>query len=69
MLPGDLAPLAHLSLPLLGEGEVYLDGFRQLASKVLAKFGLGTNRFTIERRFSIIERNAIHECLRCLLFD
>lgn len=36
---GDLAPLAHLSLPLLGEGEVYLDGFRQPASKVLAKFG------------------------------
>ncbi|MFM7894480.1 MAG: histidine ammonia-lyase, partial [Flavobacterium sp.] len=36
---GDLAPLAHLSLPLLGEGEVYVDGFRQPASKVLAKFG------------------------------
>ncbi|MBV2196767.1 MAG: histidine ammonia-lyase [Flavobacterium sp.] len=36
---GDLAPLAHLSLPLLGEGEVYVDGFRQPASKVLEKFG------------------------------
>ena len=36
---GDLAPLAHLSLPLLGEGEVYLDGFRQPSSKVLEKFG------------------------------
>ena len=36
---GDLAPLAHLSLPLLGEGEVYLDGFRQPATKVLEKFG------------------------------
>ena len=36
---GDLAPLAHLSLPLLGEGEVYLDGFRQPAKKVLEKFG------------------------------
>jgi histidine ammonia-lyase len=35
---GDLAPLAHLSLPLLGEGEVYLDGFRQPAAKVLEKF-------------------------------
>ena len=34
---GDLAPLAHLSLPLLGEGEVYFDGFRQPASKVLEK--------------------------------
>jgi len=36
---GDLAPLAHLSLPLLGEGEVYCDGFRQPAAKVLAKMG------------------------------
>lgn len=36
---GDLAPLAHLSLPLLGEGEVYCDGFRQPAAKVLEKMG------------------------------
>jgi histidine ammonia-lyase len=36
---GDLAPLAHLSLPLLGEGEVYLDGFRHPSAKVLEKFG------------------------------
>lgn len=36
---GDLAPLAHLSLPLLGEGEVYADGFRQPAKKVFEKMG------------------------------
>ena len=36
---GDLAPLAHLSLPLLGEGEVCFDGFRQPAKTVLEKFG------------------------------
>lgn len=36
---GDLAPLAHLSLPLIGEGEVYVDGFRQPSNKVLEKFG------------------------------
>ena len=36
---GDLAPLAHLSLPLLGQGEVYVDGLRQSAVKVLEKFG------------------------------
>lgn len=36
---GDLAPLAHLSLPLLGEGEVYHNGFRQPAKKVLDKMG------------------------------
>lgn len=36
---GDLAPLAHLSLPLLGEGEVFMDGFRQPAKKMLEKMG------------------------------
>ena len=36
---GDLAPLAHLSLPLLGEGEVNYEGFRQPSSKVLDKLG------------------------------
>lgn len=34
---GDLAPLAHLCLPLIGEGEVNVDGFRQPAMKVLEK--------------------------------
>ncbi|MEC4113805.1 histidine ammonia-lyase [Myroides pelagicus] len=35
---GDLAPLAHLTLPLIGEGEVVYEGYQQPASKVLAKF-------------------------------
>ncbi len=35
---GDLAPLAHLSLPLLGEGEVYFEGTKSHASKVLKHF-------------------------------
>jgi len=34
---GDLAPLAHLSLPLLGEGEVYYEGKKVHSSKVLKK--------------------------------
>lgn len=32
---GDLAPLAHLSLPLIGEGEVYSKGVRTRAADVL----------------------------------
>lgn len=36
---GDLAPLAHLSLPLLGEGEVYWKGEKKRASEVLEFFG------------------------------
>jgi histidine ammonia-lyase len=35
---GDLAPLAHLSLPLLGEGEVYFEGKKLHSSEVLKHF-------------------------------
>lgn len=37
---GDLSPLAHLCLPLIAEGEVYFEGFRQPAHKVLGKLKL-----------------------------
>ena len=36
---GDLAPLAHLSLPLLGLGEVRFQGERQTSAQVLKHFG------------------------------
>jgi histidine ammonia-lyase len=35
---GDLAPLAHLSLPLLGEGDVYFEGKKVHSSQVLKQF-------------------------------
>ncbi len=37
---GDLAPLAHLALALIGEGEVFVDGKRKPASEALAAAGL-----------------------------
>ena len=37
---GDLAPLAHLSLPLIGEGEVYYNGTKQASSHVLKSLDL-----------------------------
>ena len=37
---GDLAPLSHLFLPLIGEGEVYHDGKRIPAKQALEKHGL-----------------------------
>lgn len=37
---GDLAPLAHLSLPLLGKGEVYFKGQKMKAADALAQAGL-----------------------------
>ncbi|PID93900.1 MAG: histidine ammonia-lyase [Bacteroidetes bacterium] len=36
---GDLAPLAHLSLPLIGLGEVYYQGEKRAAATVLKSFG------------------------------
>ena len=37
---GDLAPLSHLFLPLIGLGHLYLDGIKMEAGAVLQKFGL-----------------------------
>jgi histidine ammonia-lyase len=37
---GDLAPLAHLFLPLIGLGEVFFKGTRHKAQEVLKQFGL-----------------------------
>src|SRR5580658_7965455 len=37
---GDLAPLAHLALVLIGEGELFLEGVRMPAQAALAKAGL-----------------------------
>jgi histidine ammonia-lyase len=36
---GDLAPLSHLCLPLIGEGEVRIKGEKMHAKKALEKFG------------------------------
>ncbi|MBD5328776.1 MAG: histidine ammonia-lyase [Bacteroides sp.] len=36
---GDLAPLANLFLPLIGEGEMVLDGIKYKSSDVLNRFG------------------------------
>jgi len=37
---GDLAPLAHLSLTLIGEGEAFYDGERMRSAEALGKAGL-----------------------------
>lgn len=39
---GDLAPLAHLFLPLIGLGEVFFEGKRYRSQEVLAKFNLAS---------------------------
>jgi len=39
---GDLSPLAHLCLPLIGEGEVFMNGNRITAKQMLTEKGWGT---------------------------
>jgi len=36
---GDLAPLSHLSLPLIGLGEVYYEGIKYKSAEILEKLG------------------------------
>ncbi len=37
---GDLAPLAHLSLPLIGEGEIWYKGHRLASAEILPKLNI-----------------------------
>jgi histidine ammonia-lyase len=51
---GDLAPLAHLALPLVGEGEAWLDGERVPAADALARAGLEPVRLVAKEGLSLI---------------
>ncbi len=51
---GDLAPLAHLALPLIGEGEAMLGGERLPAAEALARAGLEPVRLQAKEGLSLI---------------
>jgi len=51
---GDLAPLAHLSLPLIGLGEVWYEGLRQPAAAVLQKHGWRPLRFQAKEALALL---------------
>jgi histidine ammonia-lyase len=51
---GDLAPLAHLALPLVGEGEAVVDGERLPGSEALARVGLEPLRLAAKEGLSLI---------------
>ncbi len=51
---GDLAPLAHLALPLVGEGEAWLDGKRVPAADALAAAGLTPVRLGAKEGLSLV---------------
>lgn len=51
---GDLAPLAHLALALIGEGEVVVGGHRQLAGAALERAGLEPLRLAAKEGVALV---------------
>src|SRR2546429_2472619 len=50
----DLAPLAHLALPLVGEGEAWLDGERLAGADALARVGLEPVQLEAKEGLSLV---------------
>jgi len=67
---GDLAPLAHLTLPLLGLGEVWMDGVKRPAPVALEALGLAPLRLHSKEGLALINgtqfmaAHAVHALLR-----
>src|SRR5438094_2117184 len=51
---GDLAPLAHLALPLVGEGEAWVDAKRLPGNEALAAAGLAPVRLEAKEGLSLV---------------
>lgn len=51
---GDLAPFAHMALPLIGEGELRKDGVSQPAAEALAQAGLGPIELEAKEGLSLL---------------
>src|SRR6478752_320053 len=60
---GDLAPLAHLSLPLIGEGEVFFAGERMPASQGLERAGLRPIQLTAKEGLALINGTQVSTAL------
>jgi histidine ammonia-lyase len=60
---GDLAPLAHLCLPLIGEGEVTVDGKRQPAAAALAAAGLKPLQLSAKEGLALINGTQVSTAL------
>jgi histidine ammonia-lyase len=63
---GDLAQLAHLALPLLGEGEVEVDGARVPAAEGLRRAGLEPLRLSFKEGLSLVNGTEGMLALACL---
>jgi histidine ammonia-lyase len=60
---GDLAPLAHLCLPLIGEGELLLDGVRMPAMAALQHAGLTPLQLSAKEGLALINGTQVSTAL------
>ena len=60
---GDLAPLAHLAAPLIGAGEVSLEGERLPATEALAKIGLSPLQLAAKEGLALINGTQVSTAL------
>ena len=60
---GDLAPLAHLCLPLIGEGEVFYQGQRLPAAEALQKAGLTPVKLSAKEGLALINGTQVSTAL------
>ncbi len=60
---GDLAPLAHLSLPLIGEGEVSMGAERMLAAEGLRRAGLAPLELAPKEGIALINGTQVSTAL------
>ncbi len=67
---GDLAPLAHLALLLLGEGEAFINGKLNTAQKALAKAKLNPLQLKAKEGLTLINGTQAMNALACFaVFD
>jgi histidine ammonia-lyase len=60
---GDLAPLAHLSLPLVGEGEVFYQGERLPAADALERAGIDAIQLSAKEGLALINGTQVSTAL------
>jgi histidine ammonia-lyase len=60
---GDLAPLAHLCLPLIGEGEVFYEGKRIAAAEALQQAGITPVKLSAKEGLALINGTQVSTAL------
>lgn len=62
---GDLVPLAHLSLPLIGKGEVEHEGKIYPASEILTKYGLSPLTLSAKEGLALLNGTQFMSAIGC----